>query len=63
MKCALSPDEGPTGIWNLFTQFAADFYDSRTARGFSGDDIDAVTVPEYLAAIREWFTRQAPLQS
>lgn len=43
-----------TVIWYRFTDFASDFYDKRTADGFTKKDLNDMPTPEYINAIQEW---------
>ena len=50
-----------TRLWYSFTEFASDFYDARTADGYTDEDLNMMPVPEYLAFIRSWAGDQAEL--
>jgi hypothetical protein len=44
----------PTQLWYRFTDFTADFYETRKAQHFSEDDLNMMPTPEYADAIRKW---------
>lgn len=43
-----------TRIWYRFMDFASDFYDTRTADGYSDEDLRMMPVPEYIDFIHRW---------
>ena len=47
-----------TSLWSRFTEFTSDFYDTRVADGYSGDDLNMMPVPEYIDSIRIWRERK-----
>jgi len=51
--------KSPLALWYAFTDFASDFYDSRMASGYSGDDLNMMPVPEYIDAIRDWLAKKS----
>ncbi len=44
----------PTAIWYRFIDFASDFYDTRSAEGFTDDDLNMMPIPEYIGFIQGW---------
>jgi len=51
---------GPSHIWAAFTDFTAWSYDVLRARGFSGDDIRRLPVPELVQEMKSWVAAQRP---
>lgn len=49
-------DEGPAEVWYLFNDFAYDFYERRRAEGFSDDDLNMMSVTEYVDFISAWLS-------
>ena len=49
----------PTVIWYRFNDFASDFYDARSADGFTADDLNMMPIPEYIHFIRRWVAENA----
>lgn len=43
-------------IWYKFTDFTTAFYEKRKSQGFSDEDIEEMSVPEYVYFIREWLS-------
>lgn len=44
-------------IWYRFADFASEFYDTRTADGYSDEDVHMMPVPEYIDFIQRWVRR------
>lgn len=57
--------ESPAKIWYRFTDFAADFYDSRLQEGYTVKDLNMMPIPEYIEFIQGWVSQGAapPTQS
>jgi hypothetical protein len=53
LRCVKSP----SSIWNIFNEFAEDFYDARKEEGFTDDDLNMMPVPEYIDFIRDWVSK------
>jgi len=51
--------KSPTIIWYGFNDFMSDFYVTRQSEGFSDDDLDMMSVPEFLSFIKEWLSENA----
>jgi hypothetical protein len=49
--------ESRTVIWYKFTDFTSAFYDTRQSQGYSEEDIEEMSVPEYMHFIQEWLRR------
>jgi len=47
-----------TVIWYKFTDFTSSFYNTRKNQGYSDEDIEDMSVPEYMHFIQEWLKDQ-----
>ncbi|MEQ9302115.1 MAG: hypothetical protein RIF33_26280 [Cyclobacteriaceae bacterium] len=46
--------QGPSMIWDEFNEFNAELYNRKTKEGFKSNQVDRLSIPEYLEAINDW---------
>jgi len=51
--------KSPTVIWYGFNDFMSDFYIKRQREGFNDDDLNIMSVPEFISFIKEWLHEKA----
>lgn len=49
--------ESGSVIWDDYNLFAANFYQTKSSKGFKQKDIDKMPVPEFVAYIEDWLTK------
>lgn len=44
----------PRSVWYSFNKFASDFFNARSAEGYSDEDLNFMPIPEYIDFIDKW---------
>lgn len=55
---SVQPATSGTQIWDIFNEFMVDFEQEISRKGFKKKDLEAMTAPEYIYFIKEWFDKQ-----
>lgn len=50
--------DGPNEIWNRFNDFMLDFHIKCQEKGFSEEDIDCISIAEYINYVNDWVSMQ-----